>query len=561
MDVALSLSIEDRSMQTVDVSLSLSRDDKPISCDDQTTSRTGEMQYRVDAIVHKKMSTAIHKADRAIRAWLSEELAIDREHIDIQLHLTNPTASGNVITIIYPVLCDREPSDSTSIEQLIKNEADYDCRVELIPVKGLNHLFYKNFSDSCPRNDYLANNEMPNVARDLLALKANELEYDRKTDFIKEGRFSEVFKVNMRSLRSPASLKQYFGGNSERFLNEYRTFLEVGKHGNIIDLTGIYMCSGSANIGLVLEHADHGDLDTLLTYHLNDHREIKADYNWQLRARMALDVAKGMDFLHRKIVHLDLKTSNVLVTKGYLCKISDFDSAEFPHEPETSQFGKCEIESANTVVFISPERFKGNNHWNWEKQKADVYAYSIILFQLKEMQKPWKDEPSAAVIKECVLAKVRPKLRDDHVCPRYVLRLIEKCWNHDPGKRPDFPKIVSCSDMVSLAPSESIIPPALKGSGISFSEPVIGKRDEPENFDYGSTDSPNRPVTMESVAMSSATAIPSNNPHSRRQSQTFLPVSRDHRIEFESSGDGEMIPATSNSKVKLSCRSSNRLPR
>jgi hypothetical protein len=320
MDVALSLSIEDRSMQTVDVSLSLSRDDKPISCDDQTTSRTGEMQYRVDAIVHKKMSTAIHKADRAIRAWLSEELAIDREHIDIQLHLTNPTASGNVITIIYPVLCDREPSDSTSIEQLIKNEADYDCRVELIPVKGLNHLFYKNFSDSCPRNDYLANNEMPNVARDLLALKANELEYDRKTDFIKEGRFSEVFKVNMRSLRSPASLKQYFGGNSERFLNEYRTFLEVGKHGNIIDLTGIYMCSGSANIGLVLEHADHGDLDTLLTYHLNDHREIKADYNWQLRARMALDVAKGMDFLHRKIVHLDLKTSNVLVTKGYLCK-------------------------------------------------------------------------------------------------------------------------------------------------------------------------------------------------------------------------------------------------
>jgi serine/threonine protein kinase len=175
-------------------------------------------------------------------------------------------------------------------------------------------------------------------------------------------------------------------------------------------------------------------------HHLGDHPDIQNDHQWSLRSKMALDIARGMAVLHKKIIHLDLKTSNVLVRQGYCCKISDFGSSEFLYESENSQFKQNESASVNTVAFAAPERFGGANHWTWKKQKADVYAYAMILLQLKQFEEPWQGETSAQVIKTNVLGRSRPRLKVDS-CPKYAVILIKQCWTHDPDLRPDFPGI------------------------------------------------------------------------------------------------------------------------
>ena len=88
------------------------------------------------------------------------------------------------------------------------------------------------------------------------------------------------------------------------------------------------MCMTDVKDVLVLEYAEYGDLHTLLTSHLSDHPDVLSDVDWALRTRMALDVAQGMTIVHKKIVHLDLKTSNVLVGKDYCCKV--YTCVHFP---------------------------------------------------------------------------------------------------------------------------------------------------------------------------------------------------------------------------------------
>ena len=88
---------------------------------------------------------------------------------------------------------------------------------------------------------------------------------------------------------------------------------------NIIRLLGL--CMDAGHYSIVMEFAENGDLEELLLEGANDHPVIK---EWECRIGMGLDIAKGMDFLHRQqppIIHRDLKTSNILVDGNYCCKV------------------------------------------------------------------------------------------------------------------------------------------------------------------------------------------------------------------------------------------------
>lgn len=101
---------------------------------------------------------------------------------------------------------------------------------------------------------------------------------------------------------------------------------EVGYHDNVVQLIGI--CIIKSKGALVLEYAENRDLDELLTHHLHEHPTV---IQWPRRTKMASDVAQGMKFLHQElIIHLDLKTSNVLVGKDYRCKVLIYTSSCTP---------------------------------------------------------------------------------------------------------------------------------------------------------------------------------------------------------------------------------------
>ncbi|XP_062519727.1 receptor-interacting serine/threonine-protein kinase 1-like [Corticium candelabrum] len=89
------------------------------------------------------------------------------------------------------------------------------------------------------------------------------------------------------------------------------------------------------------------------------------------------------------------------------------------------------------LLFIAPERLTGNVNPT-KRQKIDVYGFAVVLWQLKEMARPYASENFASAIRENVIAGVRPKISEDRSCQSGLVQLIRVCWSIDPDARPDF---------------------------------------------------------------------------------------------------------------------------
>ncbi|CAL5426284.1 unnamed protein product [Camellia sinensis] len=95
--------------------------------------------------------------------------------------------------------------------------------------------------------------------------------------------------------------------------------------------------------------------------------------NEKKQLRMALDVAKGMNYLHTShpiIVHRDLKTPNLLVDKNWVVKHNTFLSSK---------------STAGTAEWMAPEVLKNEP----SNEKSDVYSFGVILWELATLRVPW----------------------------------------------------------------------------------------------------------------------------------------------------------------------------
>ncbi|KAL8540021.1 hypothetical protein ACS0TY_001568 [Phlomoides rotata] len=101
------------------------------------------------------------------------------------------------------------------------------------------------------------------------------------------------------------------------------------------------------------------------------------------RIHMALDIARGMNYLHRynpPIIHRDLKSSNLLVDKNWTVKVGDFGMSRLKHETYlTTKTGK------GTPQWMAPEVLRNEP----SDEKSDVYSFSVILWELVTHKIPW----------------------------------------------------------------------------------------------------------------------------------------------------------------------------
>ncbi|XP_042379745.1 serine/threonine-protein kinase CLA4-like isoform X2 [Zingiber officinale] len=148
--------------------------------------------------------------------------------------------------------------------------------------------------------------------------------------------------------------------------------------------------------------------------------------DWRKRILMALDIAKGMNYLHRcnpPIVHRDLKSSNLLVDKNwtvkvallphhwgsfslltatysiiclYLKQVGDFGLSRLKHETYlTTKSGK------GTPQWMAPEVLRNEP----SDEKSDVYGYGVILWELATEKIPWYNLNSMQKPGSCWLYK------------------------------------------------------------------------------------------------------------------------------------------------------------
>eukprot|EP01105_Mastigella_eilhardi_P010883 TRINITY_DN2519_c0_g1_i3.p1 TRINITY_DN2519_c0_g1~~TRINITY_DN2519_c0_g1_i3.p1 ORF type:complete len:619 (-),score=73.65 TRINITY_DN2519_c0_g1_i3:130-1923(-) len=165
-----------------------------------------------------------------------------------------------------------------------------------------------------------------------------------------------------------------------------------------------------------------------------------------LRMRMALDVAMGINWLHcsvPKIVHSDLKASNILVGEKYKCVVSDFGQAEILRgmQNDLNSWG-------GTPLYMAPEKLQGSAF----TEKIDVYSFSLVLWEMCTRQRAfenyWRKNSLPALICAVCERQERPPIGED--CPASLKTLIEKCWRPLPSKRPSFNSIVKKLRLIGL---------------------------------------------------------------------------------------------------------------
>ncbi|KAH3767115.1 mitogen-activated protein kinase kinase kinase [Pelomyxa schiedti] len=143
----------------------------------------------------------------------------------------------------------------------------------------------------------------------------------------------------------------------------------------------------------------------------------------------ALGITSGMAYLHSyKLIHRDLKTQNVLLNEKLTVKIIDFGTSRVV---DTASMMTCNI---GTVQYMAPELFANEKY----TEKADVYAFGVVLWELITRQTPYADKPSWA-LPLAVSKGERPTI--PKTANPNLAKLIRNCWQVSASKRPPFTEI------------------------------------------------------------------------------------------------------------------------
>ncbi|KAK7247042.1 hypothetical protein RIF29_41918 [Crotalaria pallida] len=229
-------------------------------------------------------------------------------------------------------------------------------------------------------------------------------------------------------------------------LNEFQAEIAVlskVRHRHLVALLG-YCINGNERI-LVYEYMPQGSL----TQHLFEWRELGyAPLTWKQRVVVALDVARGVEYLHslaqQSFIHRDLKPSNILLGDDMKGKVADFGLVK--NAPD----GKYSVETrlAGTFGYLAPEYAATGR----VTTKVDVYAFGVVLMELitgrKALDDNMPDERAHLVSwfrrvlinKENIPKAIDQILNPDEETMESIYKVAElagHCTAREPYQRPD----------------------------------------------------------------------------------------------------------------------------
>ncbi|TQE03114.1 hypothetical protein C1H46_011285 [Malus baccata] len=194
-----------------------------------------------------------------------------------------------------------------------------------------------------------------------------------KANKIGEGGFGSVYKgvladgtvIAVKQLSSKS--KQ---GNRE-FVNEIG-MISALQHPHLVKLHGC--CIEGNQLLLVYEYLENNSVAHALFREKESHLKL----DWPIRHKICIGTARGLAYLHEesrlKVVHRDIKATNVLLDKNLNPKISDFGLAKLDEEDNTH----ISTRIAGTYGYMAPEyAMRG-----YLTDKADVYSFGILVLEI-----------------------------------------------------------------------------------------------------------------------------------------------------------------------------------
>jgi len=179
---------------------------------------------------------------------------------------------------------------------------------------------------------------------------------------------------------------------------------------------------------IVMEYCEKGNLNEYLLDGCNL-------ITWKDRRRIARQIAQAMIYLHSfpdPILHCDMKSLNIIITKKGDAKLCDFGTYQFASEPNRS----TKSGPIGTYNWIAPEVLKNGD----VSLKSDVFGFGIVMWELASRKSPFLKRTAIEMATAMAEKNFRPPVHKEW--PTDWVTLMTKCWSQCVDDRPSFNDIV-----------------------------------------------------------------------------------------------------------------------
>ncbi|KAJ9690791.1 hypothetical protein PVL29_013112 [Vitis rotundifolia] len=289
---------------------------------------------------------------------------------------------------------------------------------------------------------------------------------------IGEGGFGSVYKGTLLdgTIIAVKQLSSKSNQGNREFVNEIGMISGL-QHPNLVRLYGC--CIEGNQLLLVYEYMENNCLARALF----GQEEIQLKLDWPTRQRICIGIAKGLAFLHEestlKIVHRDIKATNVLLDRDLNPKISDFGLAKLDEEGNTH----ISTRIAGTIGYMAPEYAL----WGYLTYKADVYSFGVVALEIVAGKNNVKYKPNEDYVclldwafvlqqKGNLMELVDPKLGADlnKEEAKRMIKVALLCTNPSPALRPTMSAVVSMLKGQSVVPEVLIMDPSSYSDDLKF---------------------------------------------------------------------------------------------
>jgi NIMA (never in mitosis gene a)-related kinase 1/4/5 len=199
---------------------------------------------------------------------------------------------------------------------------------------------------------------------------------------IGEGAYSKVYKVrrvsdNETYALKKVTIKKLKTKEKNNALNEVRILASI-THPNVISYKDAFFDDDSESLCIIMEYADGGDLYQRILEYKKKASYMSENFLWHLLIKLT----RALKALHElNIMHRDLKSANVFLTKDGKVKLGDLNvSKVFKAGMNHTQTG--------TPYYASPEVWKDEPY----DTKSDIWSLGCVLYEAAALKPPFQAE-------------------------------------------------------------------------------------------------------------------------------------------------------------------------
>ncbi|XP_022730945.1 receptor-like kinase TMK3, partial [Durio zibethinus] len=363
-------------------------------------------------------------------------------------------ASMVLLVVLFSIFCCKkskrasEAPSSTVVHP--KDPSDPENMVKIaVSNNTTGSLFSKTATSSGSSNSSATQNshviEAGNLVISVQVLRKGTKDFAQENE-LGRGGFGTVYKGELEDGTKVAVKRMEAGVISSKALDEFQSEIAVlskVRHRHLVSLLG-YSIEGNERL-LVYEYMSQG----ALSKHLFHWKSLKLEpLSWRRRLSIALDVARGMEYLHnlarQTFIHRDLKSSNILLDENFRAKVSDFGLVKLAPDGEKSVVTRL----AGTFGYLAPEYAVMGKITT----KVDVFSYGVVLMELVTGLTALDEERSEESrylaewfwriksSKEKLMAAIDPALEVNEETYESIATIAElagHCTAREPYHRPD----------------------------------------------------------------------------------------------------------------------------